>query len=294
MAKIFSIVTPVYNRIDYIKTMVISVKDQSFNDYELILVDNGSTDGTFEYCKSIINEKIRVYQCSTKGVSYARNVGIRKAKGEWIIILDSDNILAGKFILEKIKEVISKFSHANVILTSNISDKGILISHSNHLDKYINTHEYLESSGEFSAIVCASWYKKNLHPEIKGVINEFSYYVFIKAAMETKLVLSSLTAQIYGTQSNDRICSPELTQNSARELYIYYKILLQEYGCLVKVEAIKTYYEWHLKLVSYGKITNEINIIYFLKIRGPLLLLPLFFIPKIILKKMIEKRKQRN
>lgn len=99
-----SIIIPVFNAERYISRCVDSIIGQSFADWELLLVDDGSTDNTPLICDEYAarNTKIRVIHKKNGGVSSARNVGISNAKGDWIWFIDADDyILEGaKFVIE--------------------------------------------------------------------------------------------------------------------------------------------------------------------------------------------------
>ncbi|UCE54571.1 MAG: glycosyltransferase family 2 protein, partial [Desulfobacterales bacterium] len=86
-----SVIIPTYNRGWTIKEAIDSVLDQDFRDYELIVVDDGSTDNTPDILKSCGNS-IAVLQQSNKGVSAARNSGIGVSAGQLIAFLDSDDL----------------------------------------------------------------------------------------------------------------------------------------------------------------------------------------------------------
>ncbi len=85
-----SVIIPTYNRAPLLKEAVESVVQQSFSDFELIVVDDGSTDGTREVIKSY--PAVRYIYQSNRGVSSARNQGIKQAKGALIAFLDSDDL----------------------------------------------------------------------------------------------------------------------------------------------------------------------------------------------------------
>lgn len=92
----FSIIIPSYNRAQMLKRAINSVLSQEFTDYELIVVDDGSTDATAEVI-SIYSDRIKSLRQENRGVSAARNTGIRHSSAPWILFLDSDDeFLPGK------------------------------------------------------------------------------------------------------------------------------------------------------------------------------------------------------
>jgi len=125
MTKI-SIIIPTYNYAQYICEAIESVLNQTYKDFEIIVVDDGSTDNTKEVIKPYLNKIKYIYQ-QNSGPSAARNRGIKEAKGEYIAFLDADDIwLAQKLelqikFMEKEKEVGLIFS--DMIL---FNEKGII------------------------------------------------------------------------------------------------------------------------------------------------------------------------
>lgn len=91
----FTIIVPVYNRENTIKMTIESVLEQNYDEYELILIDDGSIDKTGNICKYYAKNDARVkyFYKENEGVSIARNLGIHKSNGEYILFLDSDNLL---------------------------------------------------------------------------------------------------------------------------------------------------------------------------------------------------------
>lgn len=89
----FSIIVPVYNVKKYLKRCLDSILSQSFRDYEVIVVDDGSVDGSDELCDWYAERysRIHVIHQSNMGLSGARNTGLDHAVGEWIIFIDSDD-----------------------------------------------------------------------------------------------------------------------------------------------------------------------------------------------------------
>ena len=90
-----SIIVPVYNTAKYLHRCLDSILQQSFEDFEVLLVDDGSTDGSGKICDEYIakDSRVRVFHKDNGGVSSARNVGLDNAVGEWVTFIDSDDEL---------------------------------------------------------------------------------------------------------------------------------------------------------------------------------------------------------
>lgn len=90
-----SIIIPIYNAEKYIKRCVSSVIDQSYNKLEILLVNDGSTDNSLNICEAFATKdnRIKVISQDNGGVSKARNTGLRLAKGEYVMFLDSDDYM---------------------------------------------------------------------------------------------------------------------------------------------------------------------------------------------------------
>lgn len=99
-----SVIIPVYNRAELVKRAVESALRQSFRDFEMIVVDDGSDDGTCSALE-VCSHEIRVIRQSHRGVSAARNRGIRESSGELIAFLDSDD----EWLPQKLERQIARF-----------------------------------------------------------------------------------------------------------------------------------------------------------------------------------------
>lgn len=98
-----SVVIPSYNRADMLDISVVSVLGQIFKDFELLVIDDGSTDHTKEKVSSFNDERIKYIYKQNGGVSSARNVGIDNAKGEFIAFLDDDDFWPADYLQKMIK-----------------------------------------------------------------------------------------------------------------------------------------------------------------------------------------------
>lgn len=114
----FSVLIPVYNVEKFIEECLDSVLSQTFTDFEMILVDDGSTDSSGEICDSyaLKDERIRVIHKENQGLISARRVGIREAKGDFCVFVDSDDKVKPE-LLSTLNYYIEKFNSDMVLYT---------------------------------------------------------------------------------------------------------------------------------------------------------------------------------
>jgi glycosyltransferase involved in cell wall biosynthesis len=109
-----SIVTPLYNKAAYIADTIGSVLSQTYPDWEMLVVDNGSTDGSWEKAQAFQDSRIRFLQSPKQGPGAARNYGLTHARGEWIQFLDADDLLEPDY-LEKQLAAAQQHPEAEII-----------------------------------------------------------------------------------------------------------------------------------------------------------------------------------
>lgn len=116
-----SIIVPVYNAKDYLHRCVDSILAQTFTDFELLLIDDGSTDSSDLICDeyAIRDSRVKVFHKENGGVSSARNLGLDNAIGEWITFVDSDDWIdqhfLSNFLIDNIYEVDLVISYARYV-----------------------------------------------------------------------------------------------------------------------------------------------------------------------------------
>lgn len=117
----FSIVMPVYNREDFLYESVYSVSNQSFSDFELICIDDGSTDQSLKILKELgaKDQRIKIIEQKNFGRCIARNAGLNTASGKWICFLDSDDGYLQNHLLQ-MHTLISKYPTFKAFATEQI------------------------------------------------------------------------------------------------------------------------------------------------------------------------------
>ena len=104
MIPFFSVVIPLYNKEQYIKNTLQSVLNQVFQDFEIIIVNDGSTDRSIDIVYALNDKRIQVFTQENKGVALARNFGIKKSKSKFIALIDADDT-GESIICQKLKKV---------------------------------------------------------------------------------------------------------------------------------------------------------------------------------------------
>lgn len=130
-----SIIVPVYNVESYLSRCVESILGQTFRDFELILIDDGSTDHSGAICDEFAKQdgRIRVIHQVNRGVSSARNTGISLARREWLCFVDADDILSTMF-LQKFHERFNGVSDYYIQGSCNVTNE-IIETRSTYQDK---------------------------------------------------------------------------------------------------------------------------------------------------------------
>jgi glycosyltransferase involved in cell wall biosynthesis len=149
----FSVVIPAYNAENYIDISVKSVLSQTCGDFELIIVDDGSCDGTNKRIAGYSDTRIRYIYQENGGVSSARNRGIRESKGEFICFLDSDDEWKLNH-LETLGDLIKKYGHCGMFITGyDIRlNTGEIIHKSEQVLKRMN-HKQISSDNGFDVLL---------------------------------------------------------------------------------------------------------------------------------------------
>lgn len=164
-----SIVVPVYNKKTYIRDTINSILNQTFNDYELILIDDGSSDGTEFICDelSFLDKRITVYHTDNKGVGAARNLGIKKSKGTYICFIDADDYVDNTFLEKLYSAIISNNAGVSVCGYYEIKEgncKNYLFKEKHSSDCF---YDVLTND-----VLCVIWNKLFVRENIKHLFDE--------------------------------------------------------------------------------------------------------------------------
>lgn len=136
-----SIIVPAYNTAEYIHRAIESSLRQTHKNVEIVIVDDGSTDDTLKIVQEYTarDNRVRVFTQKNGGVSSARNHGIREAKGEFLIFLDSDDWLE-----DDAAEIlaVAQLEHPDMLISCNLYDLHFVDNDSSHKDIFLRTKYY--------------------------------------------------------------------------------------------------------------------------------------------------------
>lgn len=141
-----SIIIPVYNANDYIEDTIYNILNQSYKNIEIIIIDDGSTDGTYETCKRLQRDNVICLHQENAGPSRARNFGIDNAKGKYVIFLDSDDDFDEHAILKLVTT--ANENNADIVICGFSYIKGIAVE-----KIMINCEERLYKQVDFQNVI---------------------------------------------------------------------------------------------------------------------------------------------
>lgn len=269
----FTVVIPLYNKENFIKNTIQSVLNQTFQDFEITIVEDCSTDNSKSVVEKIVSDKIKIIQHpDNKGLSVSRNTGIKSASSEYITFLDADDLWKPTY-LEKILDLIKKFPEAKLFATNYeeiypnnkiFLPTTKLISTENDLivdDFYtvcLSQNIYCPSSlcVKKTAFDRADFYNENV---TFGEDIDFN----IRANFSNKLAYSKDPLVSYIIYSENQITNSSLKNKTITDFDSFEKLAktnssLKKYLDFNRYMMAK-YYKLENDLVNYRKMINGIN-----------------------------------
>lgn len=242
-----SIIMPVYNAGDFLVEAIESVKKQTYKNWELIAIDDGSTDNSLNVLKkySTKDKRIKVFKTEHKGLSYALNLGLEKAKGEFIARMDADDINHLNRLETQLKFL---NNHKNIILVGTqvtmVNEKGkVLAKKSFPLDhnEIYRMMAYMMPI-QHATVMARTEYFKNIAYQNHTTAEDVS--MFFKMILRGKV--ANLKENLYFYRLREE-------SNSLKNLKKTYYLTLKS--------RIKAVVDWGYKPDVYGIIMNIIQFI---------------------------------
>ena len=284
-----SIIIPIYNKAKYLKRSIESVLNQSFSDYELLLIDDGSTDASSDICElfSGRDSRIKVFHKTNGGVSSARNLGIDKASGNYIAFVDADD-WAERDMFKRLYELV-KTNNADIASVSYMladDDSKILVNREGANVRVFNreeaVHNYLLlglSNRIQDYAVWAKLYKRDLFKDTLFPENQIyeDMILNLRLILKSKCYVKSDEILYYYYQSQQSIIRHPLSKrdfdlfktNSEIKDLIYKNEMKDSYKIVEGINA-RTPMSLLIKACVYGideKISKHEEVIFFLRKR---------------------------
>lgn len=198
MSELISVIVPVYNVKDYLKKCVDSILNQTYPNLEVLLIDDGSTDGSNNICDDMAKKdnRIRVIHQENGGLSAARNAGLDAAIGDYIAFVDSDDYIKDTMYADMLDEMVKRNADIIVGGIGYIDEEGkkILDVNVNELlviedgeEKYKQLHE----QDVLTVVQCNKLYKSAIFKDIRypiGKIHEDVYVIHKELYNASKIV----------------------------------------------------------------------------------------------------------
>jgi glycosyltransferase involved in cell wall biosynthesis len=215
----FSIIIPLYNKEKYISKAIQSVLDQSYSEFELIIVDNNSSDSGLQKAKEFKDERISFYTEFNKGVSFARNRGISEAKHPYICFLDADDYWLKDHLIN-FKNLISEYpdsglySNSYRIVESNGEIRNRVLNETIESDTFLLKNYFKEvSSGDSPVNVDVVCIPKNILLEFGGFPTHIDYgedsLLWSRIFLKYPFALSNYVGAVYVRTADNRSDIPE-------------------------------------------------------------------------------------
>lgn len=259
-----SVIIPVYNCEQFLEECIESVIGQSYSDIEILLVNDGSTDGSLEICKKYAgyDERIHVISHDNRGVAKTREAGLEVAKGEFITFIDSDDKIANDY-LEKLYNCICD-TKTDVVCCNSIDE--------NVVNKSILEDIVIDDASFFIAgilegkrFACCLWAKLYRYDIIKNIqfremkYAEDSYYVTEVFQKAKNVALMKYSGYFYRTNLNGAMSNSSGIQQE-KDVLTLYKFLLSLCETTYpqyKAMCINNMYDRIFNLISKASVSTE-------------------------------------
>ena len=222
-APAISVLMPAFNVEQYISMAIDSVLNQTFSDFELIIINDGSTDGTGEIIERYYEKdsRIRVYHIENQGLANARNLAISHAKGEYVTFIDSDDAVKENY-LECLYENAVKYN-ADVVVSSYyryveeekkyyyvILEQGYEVKEFTGQEVYQNYYSPVNGYNVAFVVAWGKLFRREIMTKLhfpKGKIHEDSYTTYKAYLLSDKVVYVNKHLYMYRQRSNSIMSS---------------------------------------------------------------------------------------
>lgn len=262
----FSVVIPLYNKQNYIKETIKSVLNQTFQNFEIVVVNDGSKDDSIKIIESIQDYRIKLVHQENSGVSVARNMGIKEANAKYIAFLDADDLWLPEF-LQTIYELIQNFPDAGLYATAykkrkeNGEENEINIQglSSKEYEGYLPN--YFESIVKGDNLV---WSSATCIPKKVFIENDIWFpvgekygedlYVWARVAMKFAIAYSTKICSIYKIEAENNTINTILKEKEAHKSFL----MMIDFRDSIKDEKLLFYFDKYIEKLLKGFVYRNI------------------------------------
>ncbi|SEQ83527.1 Glycosyltransferase involved in cell wall bisynthesis [Hyunsoonleella jejuensis] len=257
----FSVVIPLYNKGNYIKATLQTIVNQTFNDFEIIIINDGSTDNSREVVTHFSDSRIKLIDQENQGLSRARNAGIKNASGNYIALIDADDFWLPHH-LKQLHNLIIDFPNAGLYSTGYTLKKS---EHIYHRAKFNglpdNFRGIVPNFFKHSLQNCIAWVGSVCFP--KNVLDDVGYFdldifseqdtdMYIKVALKYDVALDNTSiSSIYNRTMDDNMSNFSQKRAIPKLLYTYKHLE-------AKNSHLKTYLDYNrFSTIIYFKLSSN-------------------------------------
>ncbi|MCX7548180.1 glycosyltransferase family A protein [Xanthomarina sp. F1114] len=228
---LFSIIIPLYNKENFIVKTVQSALDQTCPDFEIIIINDGSTDSSLKQVKNLTDSRIRIFNIENQGVSHARNFGITKASAEYIAFLDADDLWLPNH-LEALKNLIDTYPDCGLYASAYEKKIGHISIASNYLNIPQNWTGIVDDFFKSSLVSCIAWTSAVVVP--KTVLKNLGGFdekitlgagedtdLWIRIALQYQVAFNNHVTAIYNLHAENRISNSNTNLRQFLDLDVY-------------------------------------------------------------------------
>lgn len=255
---LISVIVPVYNVAQYLEKSIASIQQQTYENLEIILVDDGSTDESGKIAEEIalVDQRIKVYHQMNQGQSQARNYGRDLANGQYLIFIDSDDYIHPEMIATLYKQLVKE--------DADVSSCGVMNVYSNsETPQSVNINDYfVYDSKDFlreylvgekvPGSICNKLIKKEIAKSLSfpiGKIYEDAYYHFDLINVAKKYVINTKAHYYYFHRGDSSTTKPFSEKDlSCVDVYeIFYNYVISYYPELQK----RLFSDWLMHILLF-------------------------------------------
>lgn len=247
--ELISVIVPVYNVADYLKQCLDSILNQTYKEFEVILVDDGSTDTSYSICDEYVkrDSRFHLFRQENRGQSAARNAGLELCKGGYITFIDSDDFVSPEYLQKMVENLMNTDADIAICEHYRLEDGMFYIkNHESNDREIISTREALERIHQVNyAVTWGKLFKSSLFRYVRfpvGRVYEDSFtlpklYMFCE-----KIVVLSDELYCYRQRTFSTMNSQLSLKKIADHLAVYEEMMLDLSMAKVDVEFTKSNY----------------------------------------------------